>query len=83
MPVTYNMKEAQAGLPGLCRSGERFIIANRNRPVVVALPIEDFEALLETMDVLADKAAMKAVHAARKGTTKYKTLDLNDENFGV
>jgi hypothetical protein len=25
-----------------------FVIANRNRPVVVATPIEDFEALMET-----------------------------------
>lgn len=83
MAVTYNIKEAQSGLPRLCRSGERFIIANRNRPVVVALPIEDFDALLETMDVLADKAAMKAVRGARQGTTKYRPLDLADENFGL
>jgi PHD/YefM family antitoxin component YafN of YafNO toxin-antitoxin module len=77
------MKDAQAGLPRLCRSGERFIIANRNRPVVVALPVDDFEALLETMDVLADKAAMEAVRGARKGTTRYRALDLDDENLGL
>ena len=59
MPDTYNMKEAQAGLTRLCRSGTRFVIANRNRPVVVARPVEDFEALMETLDVLADPAAMK------------------------
>jgi len=35
------MKEAQASLTKLCRSGQRFVIANRNRPVVVALPIKD------------------------------------------
>jgi len=83
MPDTYNMKEAQAGLTQLCRSGKRFVIANRNRPVVVAMPVEDFEALMETLDVLADPAAMKAVQSARKDKTKYRLLDLDDENFGL
>lgn len=83
MADTYNMKEAQAGLTQLCRSGKRFVIANRNRPVVVAMPVEDFEALMETLDVLADPAAMRAVQAARKGKTKYRPLDLADENFGL
>jgi len=83
MPVTYNMREAQASLPKLCRSGRRFVISNRNRPVVVAMPVDDFEALMETLDVLADPAAMKAVQASRTGKTKYRPLDLADENFGL
>lgn len=83
MPVTYNIKEAQANLTRLCRSGRKFVISNRNKPVVVALPIEDFEALLETLDVLEDPAAMKAVRAAKAGAGKHRTLDLADENFGL
>jgi prevent-host-death family protein len=83
MSATYNMREAQASLPKLCRSGRRFVISNRNRPVVVALPIDDFEALMETLDVLADPAAMKAVQSARAGQTKYRSLNLADENFGL
>jgi prevent-host-death family protein len=83
MPATYNIKEAQANLTKLCRSGRKFIISNRNRPVVVALPVEDFEALMETLDVLEDPVAMKAVRAAKTGTATYRTLDLADENFGL
>jgi hypothetical protein len=41
MADMYSMKETQASLTKLCRSGQRFVIANRNRPVVVALPIKD------------------------------------------
>ena len=82
MANTYNMKEAQASLTKLCRSGERFVIANRNEPVVVALPVEDFEALMETLDVLGNPAAMEAIHAAKLGKTTYRPLDLDDENFG-
>lgn len=83
MPDTYNMKEAQAGLTKLCRSGKRFVIANRGQPVVVAMPVEDFEALMETLDVLADPAAMKAIQSARDAGSCYRQLDLSDENFGL
>lgn len=83
METTYNIKEAQANLPRLCRAGKRFVIANRNNPVVVALPLEDFEALMETLDVLGDPAAMAALEAARKGEATYFPLDLDDENFGL
>jgi len=83
MPDTYNMKEAQASLTKLCRSGKRFVIANRNQPVVVALPVDDFEALMETLDVLGDPNAMKAIHSAKAGGTTYRPLDLADENFGL
>ncbi len=83
MNFTYDVREARANLTKLCRSGRRFVISNRNRPVVVALPVEDFEVLMETLGVLADPAAMKAVQAARSGKTKYHPLDLTDENLGL
>jgi hypothetical protein len=38
---------------------------------------------METLDVLADPAAIKAVQAARSGKTKYRTLKLTDKNFGL
>jgi PHD/YefM family antitoxin component YafN of YafNO toxin-antitoxin module len=47
------------------------------------MPVEDFEALMETMDVLADPAAMTAIRSAKTGKTKYRTLNLDDENFGL
>ena len=77
------MKEAQAGLTKLCRSGKQFVIANRNQPVVVAMPIADFEALMETLDVLGDPAAMKAIQSGQQGETIYRQLYLEDENFGL
>ncbi len=83
MQVTYNIREAQAQLSKLCRGGRKFVIANRDRPVFVALPVEDFEALLETMDVLADPKAMRSLKESQNGTSKYKTLNLEDENFGL
>lgn len=59
------------------------MIANRNQPVMVALPVEDFEALMETLDVLGDPAAMEALGVARSGTGNYRELNLDDPDFGL
>lgn len=80
---TYNMREAQAQLTKLCRGDRQFVIANRNKPAFVALPVADYEALLETLEVLADPAAMKELRRARAGRGTYQKLDLDDECFGL
>ena len=83
MPATYSIKEAQANLTKLCGPGKRFVIANRNKPVVVAMPVDDFEALMETLDILGDPNAMQAIHFAKQVQNTYHPLDLNDKNFGL
>jgi prevent-host-death family protein len=83
MITTYSVKEAQANLSKLCRSAERFVITNRNQPVVVAIPIDDFEALMETLNILEDSSATQAIHESKQGLTNYQPLDLNEENFGI
>jgi prevent-host-death family protein len=80
---TLTVSKAQAGLPKLCNSGKSFLITNRDKPTAVLLPIADYEALIETMDLLANPRAMKALHAARAGKSRYRDLDLTHENFGL
>jgi len=79
----YTIREAQANLPKLCNSKKRFVIARRNDPVYVALPLEEFDALLETMEIMSNPEAMKILQASRAGKLKYTKLDLDDENFGL
>ncbi len=55
---TLTVSKAQAGLPRLCNSGQSYLITNRDRPTAVLLPIADYEALIETMDLLANPKAM-------------------------
>lgn len=50
---------------------------------MVAMPVNDFEALMETLDVLGDPHAMKALNIAREGKTTYRQLDLDDPDFGL
>ena len=83
MNDTYTIREAQANLSRLCQSEKRFIIARRDKPVYVALPLAEFDALLETMELLAKPEAAKALRAAKAGKLAYANLDLNDENFGL
>jgi len=75
--------KAQSGLPKLCRSKKPVLITIHHSPMSVLLPIEEYEALMETMDVLANPKAMPALRAAKAGKLKYQKLDLNDENFGL
>lgn len=83
MKSIYTIREAQANLPKLCNSKKRFVIARRNDPVYVALPLEEFDALLETMEIMSNPEAMKILQASRAGKLKYTKLDLDDENFGL
>lgn len=83
MKQIYTVREAQANLPKLCNSKKRFVIARRNDPVYVAMPLEEFDALLETMEIMADPEAMKVLRASKAGKLKYTKLDLDDDNFGL
>lgn len=78
-----SVSRAQAGLPKLCNSGRSYLITNRDQPTAVLLSIGDYEALIETLDLLANPKAMKVLNAAKAGRLSYKDLDLEDENLGL
>ena len=80
---TITITKAQSGLPKLCRSKKPVLITTHHAPVSVLLPIEEYEALMETMDLLSNPKAMRALRAAKAGKLKYQQLDLQDENFGL
>jgi PHD/YefM family antitoxin component YafN of YafNO toxin-antitoxin module len=80
---TITVTKAQSGLPKLCRSKKPVLITTHQRPVSVLLPIGEYEALIETMDLLANPKAMQTLRAARAGKLRYQKLDLDDEDFGL
>ena len=80
---TVTITKAQSGLPKLCRDKKPVLITTHDKPMSVLLPIEDYEALIETLDLLANPKAMRTLRAAKAGKLKYRTLSLNDENFGL
>ena len=52
-------------------------------PTLDACNAADYEALMETLEVLADPAAMEELRRAKAGQGTYRKLDLDDEDFGL
>ena len=80
MPLT----QAQAQLPRLVRSKRTVGISRHGHTEAFLVPRERMEAILETLELLANPAAMAAVQRDRAGQTRYlplETLD-RDEDAG-
>jgi prevent-host-death family protein len=76
---TYTVKEAQRDIAGMVRtaeSGRLATITRHEKPVAYVISPERLKELVETMEVLADPDAMKAIREAEAGRTKF--IDLKD-----
>ena len=62
---TVPLSEAKAKLARLLTEvdelGERVVITRSGRPVGVLLPVDEYEGLLETLEILADPQLSRAV----------------------
>ena len=78
------MTEAQARLPALVREAADTPIAitRHDRVVGYLLSPERMEALMETVELLANPQAMKELRRARRGKGRYHPLSALDENPG-
>ena len=63
-----SVSKAKARLLELTRKiqkeGRAYVLTRDGEPVSALVPIEDYEALLETMDVLSDKKTMRDLTSA-------------------
>ena len=81
MATTYSITEAQAKFPAVVREAAEHpvVITRRDKVVGYLLSPERFEAILETMEILANPEAMKAIRDAEEGKTKYHPTSMLDE----
>ena len=81
MPSTYSVAEAQAQLPALLRKVENdlIVITRRDKTVAYLVSAQRMEAIVETLEVMGDPEAMKAVRQARAGKGKYYPANIVDE----
>jgi antitoxin YefM len=74
------MKEAQRGIAAMVRTAERgqlATITRHQKPVAYVLSPARLNELLETMEILADPKAMRAIRDAEAGRGKvYSAKDL-------
>jgi len=77
MVNTLSLKELRPALPKVVDridgKLDRVVITKHGRPVVVMLSIDDYESLMETLDILADPEAMKGIREGEKELRKGKT----------
>ena len=81
MTTQYSVEEAQRSLPRILREAEEqtVVITQRGKAVAYLLSPERFEAMLETMEIMSNPAAMEAIRDYKSGKTKFMPLDvLND-----
>jgi PHD/YefM family antitoxin component YafN of YafNO toxin-antitoxin module len=73
MPSTYSVAQAQAQLPELLRKigNDLIVITRRDKTVAYLISAQRMEAIVETLEVIADPEAMRAVRRARAGKGKY------------
>ena len=76
MKTTVSLTQAQAELPKLARSGQTFTLLRHGEPISVLIPVARLEAILETLEVLGNPAAMKAIGDYRSGKGKAKAITL-------
>jgi len=81
MGSTYSITDAQARFPALVReaAGRTVTITRRDRVVGYLVSPERFEAMIETLEILANPQAMAAVRNAETGKTRYHPLSALDD----
>lgn len=80
MTKLITLKELRPSLPKIIEAVdkrmERYIITKRGTPRAVLLSIDDFEGLLETLDILQDKAGISRLRKAERELKAGKTRSL-------
>ena len=80
MIKTITLKALRPGLPGVVDSVEskmdRYIVTRHGQPVMMLISPEDYEGLLETIEVLSDKSAAKRIRKSWKEAQAGNTVSL-------
>ena len=81
MTKTITLKALRPELPHVADSLEskmdRYIVTRHGRPAMVLISPEDYEGLLETIEILSDKSAAKKIQKSWKETRAGKTISLD------
>ena len=78
MTHTITLKSLRPDLPrvvaAIDQKWERYIVTRHGKPLIVMLSVEDYESLMETLDILADPKAVRGLKRGeadmRRGRTR-------------
>ena len=77
MKSTYSVAEAQSQLPRLIKEAEEagsVRIRRREETVAFLVSRERMDAIVETLEILANPDALRAIESYRKGRSKLRSL---------
>jgi prevent-host-death family protein len=78
MASTYSITKGQSQFPKMVKEAQAGYVATitkRDETVAYLIGKERMAALVETMEILADPEAMKAIRDYEAGKTKFRDLD--------
>lgn len=82
MVSTVSLKELRPKLPKVIdridHRLDRYVVTRRGKPVIVMLGVEDYESLLETVEILADPNMMKRIRTGEREIRQGKTRSWED-----
>ncbi len=77
MTHTITLKELRPDLPNVFeqidKKWERYIVTRHGKPSVVMMSVEDYESLMETLDILTDPKAVKSLKQGKEDLRKGRT----------
>ncbi len=77
MTRTITLKDLRPELPSVVdkidKKWDRYVVTRHGKPSVVMLSVEDYESLMETLDILADPKAVKGLKQGEEDLTKGRT----------
>ena len=80
MVNTITLKELRPGLPEVIRDIDdkldRYIVIKRGKPVAVMMSPDDYEGLMETIEILSDKELAGRIKKAKAEVAEGKTISL-------
>lgn len=80
MVNTITLKELRPELPEIINNIDskldRYIVTRRGKPVAVMMSVDDYEGLLETIEILADKDLVKRIKKAKAEIEHGQTISL-------
>jgi prevent-host-death family protein len=82
MKTTYTVTEAQARLPRLVREsaeGSAIAITRHGETAAYLISRERLEGMVETLEILSNPEALRAIQDDRQGKTRFRPLGAADE----
>ncbi len=77
MTHTVTLKELRPQLPRIANAVERkldrYIVTRHGKPVMTILSPDDYEGLLETIEILSDRSALRRIKKSMKQAREGKT----------